>query len=220
MADTELRTRLDAIEPHIQEMDCFVVPSTFDPDDVELRAFPIPNSWKWSSCEEMLKAFKSRVVMMRLPLFWQLEPALYEACQAAHATIFINEPENMPMGAEAIRQGEVDTIVTTAADAAAFSAYLLEKKLHSSCNWIIVHRAEEAWNIPAILQIADTRVAQEVHLLPGAVALYQCPALAEAKTAAFHICEYTNPLVPLEIPFELTSREKCSCGETVYGRSK
>jgi len=169
--------------------------------------------------------------MMRLPLFWQLEPALHAACRAAGAPIFINEPENTQVGAEAVRQANIDTVVSEAADAPAFSSYLAQKNSPRPHNWILVHRPKAEWMLPGALVEKDVRVAQEVHLFPGMVAFSQCEALADAKATGFHLCEdfflenlgahsyVTNAalLVPLE-RFEIAPvREKsaCVCGKPI-----
>src|SRR6185369_8776282 len=111
MTLAEFHTLLATMEPTIPAMNCRVVPSSFDPDDPALLAVPRPLEAAWPSVEAALRHFGSRAVMMRLPLFWQAEPLLHAACRAAGAPIFVNEPENMPLGAAALQNG-VDTVVT------------------------------------------------------------------------------------------------------------
>src|SRR3989338_10070080 len=89
--------QLKNIQGAIPSMRCNVVPSSFYPDDASMLAFPLPLSWQWSSCEKFLRERTSRSVMTRLPLFWQLEVLLHDACKAVGAPLFIRNPENMPV---------------------------------------------------------------------------------------------------------------------------
>ena len=102
---------------------------------------------------------------MRLPLFWQLEVPLWYACRAVSAPIFLNDPENMPVGAAAIQRGGIDTIVTEQRDAEQFAAYLQAEHAALPQKWHIVHRAKDAWRVPA--ELLHHHVTHEVHLFPG-----------------------------------------------------
>lgn len=206
------------IEPKIPDMACRVVPSSFNPDDPQLRAVPRPLEASWPSAEAILKAFGVRAVMMRLPLFWQTEPLLHAACRAAGAPIFTNDPENMPLGAAALSNG-VDTVVTTAADAAAFAGYLAEKHTPLPPFWIIVHQADAPrWEVPTMLR--GVKVAQEVHLFPGVPVLVQCPALVGKNR--YHFSDIHSqeplPLSELELPFVLKDCGTCVCGKAIGER--
>ncbi len=237
MTPSELRDRLSVFETKLKEVSCRVVPTSFDPNDPDLRAFPRPLSWKWSSCEDALKRFAPRVVMMRLPLFWQVEPLLHEACRAVPAPIFVNDADNMPVGEAAIRLAYVDTVVTDTSDSFAFSSFLSEKKTLPK-SWIIIHRPDSTWDIPTPLRDArETRVAQEVHVFPGVPILHQCAELSEKKEPAFHasaefqievekdriyISGSTSdpfPLSRLEIPLALRETGLCPCGKKIFVRN-
>ena len=226
-----LNALLDAIEPRIPEMHCRVIPSSFDADDSELRAFPSKSDWKWDSCQKALQNFQTRAVMMRLPLFWQMESPLHAACRSVGAPIFINEPENMPVGAAALSSAEVDTVVTEAGDGFSFSEYLSQKNLPLPRNWVIVHRSDAPWQIPAALRDApEIQVAQEVHAFPGLPILHQCQILARKKASVFHVSDafalqhddtgtsitsigdVLLSLTRFELPFTLATIGTCVCG--------
>lgn len=226
---------LESIEPKIPGVPRQLVPTSFDPADPELRAFPRPLGWHWTSAERMLRAFGSHGIMMRLPLFWQLEPALFAAGQAAGAPIFVNDQDNMPVGAAAIKTASMDTVITDTQDAFRFSSYLSETGAQFPTAWIIVHPALlDVWEVPAPLREAGARVAQEVHLFPGVPFLEQCEFLAANKDPAFHTSEvYTVetegdgtyltsagddplPLFRYELRRTLTESGECACGKRVF----
>ena len=228
---------LETAEPRIPDNGCAVAPTSFDPDDPELRAFPRPLNWRWTSCELALRAFKSSGIMMRLPLFWQVEPALFAAGQAAGAPIFVNDQGNMPVGAAAIRTASMDTVVTDTEDAQRFSSYLLKRGAQFPAAWIVVHPiSQTAWAIPAPLRRGAAHVAQEVHLFPGVPVLEQCEKLAARKEPVFHLSEsylfeveggatYLTsigddplPLFRYALPVTIAQGERCSCGKKVATR--
>ena len=171
---------------------------------------------------------------MRLPLFYQLEPALFRAARSAGAFIFVNDQENMPVGAMAIADGSMDVVVTTQKDSVVFSQFLTERSLQLPRAWIVLHRADQPWELPAALLSPAARVAQEVHLFPGLPVLTQCPALIDAKAPRFHAAAgmAVNPLktgarvsgpmgdpVPLseyQLNIPLSESGMCACGLPVY----
>lgn len=156
-------------------MPCRIVPTSFNADDENLKGFPLPAQWRWKSCETALSELRPHGVMMRLPLFWQLETPLWYACRTVRAPIFLNDPENMPVGAAALTRGGIDMVVAEQRDAAQFANYLQDEGEKIPAKWLIVHRAKDAWLPPAALK--DTRVAQEVHMFPGFPILSQCGTL-------------------------------------------
>ncbi|MBI5457495.1 hypothetical protein HY971_02095 [Candidatus Kaiserbacteria bacterium] len=237
MTHAELIRKIDEAQDRIRDMPCFVVPTSFDPDDPELRAFPRPLQWKWASVETTLRAFCSRGIVMRLPLFWQIEPALFAAGQAVGTPIFVNDQGNMPVGAAAIRTANMDTVVTDSQDAFKFSSYLLEAGAQFPDAWIIVHPvSRNEWTIPAPLQNSTAHVAQEVHIFPGVPFLEQCEKLAAKKELVFHLSEpyrlemegdatYLTsaaddplPLLRYELPITLVRGEQCLCGKRMVAR--
>src|SRR3989338_4706505 len=120
---------LFAVEKRIPEMECGVSPSSFDAKDPVLRALPRSADWRWTSCEQALKEADSKGVMMRLPVYWQIGLPLSAACRALGIPLFINEPENIPVGAMALKMGGIDTVVSENRDAAAFAAYLVKRAI-------------------------------------------------------------------------------------------
>lgn len=179
----------------------------------------------------ILRHFGSRGILMRLPLFWQLESPLYTACRATGAPLFVNDQGNMPVGDAALRLAELDTVVTGAADATMFSSYLSEHGTPLPM-WFIIHPLpSEPWDIPPALKKNDVRVAQEVHLFPGVPLLEQCPSLADNKEPVFHASgsyaiEYSDAktlissikddlasLKRYELPVQLKEDGTCPCGK-------
>lgn len=231
----QLSEALERIEAQIPNIPCRLFPTSFDADDAALRALPVRPDWKWESCEAALRSLAASGVMMRLPLFWQLEAPLHGACRSAHVPIFVNDPENMPLGSAALKDGGVDAVVTTERDAFAFSLHLDEKNVPYP-SWLIIHEPRTEWRIPASLEASDAKVAREVHLFPGVPALTQCEALHAAKEARFHACEefiwefedaplLTSarespfPLVRYAFPVSLRESGTCGCGKATYSRA-
>ena len=221
---------LRRIEPHIQEMNCRIAPASFDPHDPELLAFPRALDWQWRSCEDLLRAFGVHAVMMRLPLFWQVEALLHAACHAAGAPIFTSEPDNMPVAAAALRSVDIDCVVTAAPLAPAFADYLVEEHTTLPNAWILIHEVGASeWTVPRALA-SCAHVGQEVHLFPGVPLLWQCAALAQKKEAVFHVSEEfraelgadatrisntDGDLLPSyisEFPVTLVKSGACTCG--------
>ncbi len=238
MSMDALVSLLGEAQAHIPEMQNRVVPSSFDPDDENLIAFPLPLSYTWSSCERALVRSRPRGVMMRAPLFWQLEAPLHAACRAAGAPIFVNDQANMPVGGAAIQLADTDAVVTSANDAVAFAAYLSEKKMPHPRLWILISSLEE------YLRKTDHSregirgtVVEEVHLFPGLVLLEQCEHLADARggfhaSGTFHWeigseeCLITSlqedapiPFARLTLPLALRKRGTCGCGNPVFERA-
>ena len=121
-----------------------------------------------SRVEDALHKHKVRGVVMHLPLSLQLEPAVYAACRAVGAPIFINNPHNLPLAAAALRSGGMDTVVSEVADAASLSSYLYEKGSARPKLWFVVHRADAASrDIPAGLLGAGEVVVEDVHTQVG-----------------------------------------------------
>ncbi len=219
-----------AIQNTLHSLPCRIIPTSFDADDAALAGFPLHHLYRWDSCAHALVELKAHGVMMRLPLFWQLEVLLWYASRAARAPIFLNDPENMPVGAAALQLGGMDTVVTEQRDAGAFVEYLQKEKMALPEKWIVVHRADDVWKLPAAL--ADSRVAQEVHLFPGLPVLSQCPHLMDVRgTPGFHLkkeiryepdfetCETPSkdaiPSFKLRMP-PITMGPVCACGERMY----
>lgn len=148
---------------------CRFLPNSFDPDDPDMNGIPVPLDWRWNSVEHTFKTWGVRGVMMRLPLFWQLEVPLFHACQNAGAFLFANDIGNMPLGAVAMRIAEIDTVVTNLEDACTFVPYLLEHGAPLPRHWVIVRNQENAHH-PLPSAMAKLSVYEEVHSSPGIIA--------------------------------------------------
>lgn len=238
MKKEDLLRILASVEARLPAMPCRLVPTSFDPDDPDLHAFPRSINWRWASCERALRALgAARGVMMRLPLFWQVEVPLHAACRAVGIPIFVNEPENMPVGGAAIQNADVDAVITDRADAQLFAAYLAERGIRGPRLWIVIHRADDAsWDVPAVLHQENQRVAEEVHLFPGVPILEQCALLMNFGAPLFHLSggysmeevdgsallsgaeDDPLPLLRFELPWKLSRAGICSCGKATVER--
>lgn len=234
----EFMSLIKEIQPLIQNMNGRVVPSSFDPDDENLMAFPLPLSYSWSSCERALVANRPSGVMMRAPLFWQLEAPLHAACHVAGAPIFVNDRANMPVGGAAIQLAEMDTVVTSADDAVEFAAYLSEKKIPHPRLWILVTPLSEFAGGHIVPRDGVMgRVVEEIHLFPGVVLLEQCEELAAARSG-FHLSDSFHwevgaaeslitsqdknapiPLARIVLPLAFSERGVCPCGQIIFQKS-
>jgi hypothetical protein len=234
MTREELLARLKANEPSFPDSPYRLVPARFDPDDSQAGAFPLAADWRWRSCERLLQSFGARAVLLRLPLFWQVVLLVHGACRSAGAALFVNEQENMPVGAAAIGAAETNVVITDADDAARFAAFLREKLKPLPDAWIIIHPEHAEGGLP-ILPAA--RVAEEVHLFPGVPFLTQCDALAarprDGKASLFHSAEgcvideggahvsiagTPIPIEHLALSRPLKAAGTCACGEPLFKR--
>ena len=226
---------LKAIEKKLAQIKCRIVPSSFYPDE-HVQAMPISLMSCWDSCVMRLKEHGARGVMTRLPLFWQTESLLHDACRQAGAFIYPNDIANMPIGALALAIGEIDTIVTTAKDAGAFSRYLSENGFPINKLWIIIYEPEEcADELPLVLAEESVPVAREVHLFPGVPFLWQCATLSKEKSFSFHVAEnfiiekesegliITDtqedsplPLFRYVCPVPIFFEKTCPCGSQIF----
>lgn len=210
---------------------CRLLPTSFDPADTYLRGYPIANTWSWPSCERVLKEFSSIGVMMRLPLFWQLEVPLYNACKSAGAYLFVSDVGNMPLAIEALRTAGIDTVITDNKDADELSHFLREKIVAQPEHMILIYKGE----LPnaARLSIEGAHVSREVHLFPGTPILEQCATLRSEQPSFFHLIQHVSwdethqtismnetclfPLMQYELPFQLARHGTCSCGRLIVG---
>ena len=231
MRHTELLALLREAEGRVPELTCRVTPASFSLNEPDLTAFPRPLDWSWPSCAETLLAWKARGIMMRLPLLWQLESPLRGACDAAGAFVFINDPGNMPLGAAAVRQANIDAVLTDPNDAIMFSQYLSDNNTPLPA-FLIVHPLGEPIAAPTPA-LQRTRVARELHLFPGVPLFVQCVQCSNTKESLFHsvdgyeieskgaiqtISGKDGEPVALKnyvLPLKLVQEGACSCGKTI-----
>lgn len=240
ITDAQTLSKILAIaESRIPSMGCRVFPSSFDANDPLLRAFPRPIGWRWVSCERALRFYGARVVMTRLPHFWQLESPVHAVCRNIGAPIFTNEIENIPVGAAAIMSADVNAVLSESTSSFAFISYLAERKIALPRIWMLIHSANTPqWDIPALLEHEALNVVQEVHIFPGVPVLEQCTHLSQEKKPLFHVSdayrlEQTGdratitstgddplPLWKLALPFRIQEISVCLCGKKVFSRGK
>lgn len=208
-----------------------IFPTSFDAQEKDVLAYARALEWRWDSAHFALKHFASTGVMMRLPLFWQLESPLFYAAEEVGAFIFVNDAANMPLGAAALKSANIDVVVTHVADSTAFAAYIFEHQIPQP-DWLIVHPlSDELGTLSPLLR--NARVAEEVHLFPGVPLLSQCGTLIDEKKRRFHStdgytvtrrengyaisggAQDTVPLVDFPLPTPLSENETCACGRTI-----
>jgi hypothetical protein len=228
----EMTDELLAVQRELERLPCRILPTSFDADDAALAGFPVPAGRRWDGCERMFAHWHPHGVMMRLPLFWQVEVLVWYAARHAGAPVFLNDPENMPLGAAALREGGMDTVVAEARDAAMFAQYLDAEERIRPRYWAVVHRAQDAWDVPAALR--HEHLFQEVHALPGLPVLTQCVSLAAAGEPRFHEADglaydwrartfrtpEAGPIPSFLLPLPpAAAGAACGCGKTIYQRS-
>lgn len=227
---TTFLKKLKNIQGAIPSMQCNIVPSSFEPDDASMLAFPLPLSWQWNSCEKFLRERPARIVLTRLPLFWQLEILLHDACKAVGVPLFIGSPQNTPLDGAAIVAMNIDTVVTSAEDTASFLTHLSNRTIALPKNWLIVYTPEQSWDIPSAFLSANVQVYGEMHLFPGIVILRQCTHAVASRKPHFHVSdgvrvdtrrsgsyltidkELPLSITDLELPFSLRTNGICACG--------
>lgn len=226
----ECRTRSHQHDAHVY------VPTSFNPHDDTLAGFPRKLLWTWDSAEYALSIIHPAVVMMRAPLFWQLEAPLWRAAQQNGAAIFVNDAGNMPLGRSAMHHASADTIVTDAHDGMVFSRYLKDAQTPFPRGWILVHDINNLVDISDVHAGESTLVFQEIHLFPGVPMFVQCERLARMRARTFHVAPHGSttskphpmfsgpkddpmPLTDIEIPIRITDTGTCACGEVSYAIS-
>lgn len=228
MPDSVLKARLRQSESLSRSGAWRLFPTSFDPSDKELTAYARPRTKGWDSVASALRHFKSHGLMMHAPLFWQVEIPLRNACDQAGAFIMIHDVSNMPLGASALQQAQIDMVLATRADAALFSLFLIERKIPLPVFFIVHPLSEGVPALPVTLQGA--RVAQEVHLFPGVPVLDQCELLMEKGRPLFHVAKDMHaewlhdhfvlsgaiddltPLTQYPLPIALAREALCPCG--------
>jgi len=227
---------LSAVEKLIPEMGCRIIPTSFDANEPSLQAFPQPVDSRWTSCERPLRNANSKGVIMRLPTYWQIGLPLHAACRSVGIPIFVNEPENIPVGAMALKTGGIDTVVSENRDAEAFAEYLVKHALPYPRLGIVVHRIGDMGDVSRVVLDTWGTVAQEVHVFPGVPVLDQCLILSEKKEPRFHLSDayfyelstqgtlITSvggdpfPLYRYKLSCLLEKSGDCSCGKPVFER--
>jgi hypothetical protein len=236
-APEELLRLLKEFEPRVAALMCRVVPSSFDPDDPDLTAMPRSMEWQWTSLERFFRLSSARMIMSQIPLYWQVASALERACAAAEAPVFAADACNVAVCAAAVRELNIEVVVSAPEDAAPLIAYLSEKHIEPPRSWFIVHAAKSNWSMPPELAEGYFSVQQEVHLFPGVPLLEQCAELAASGKAHYHtngqyawsiadsdtlitsMGDDPLPLINYQLPFSLREAGLCACGKTIVCRA-
>lgn len=210
------------------------IPSSFNGDEIELAGYPRPLQWSWKSVEESLISVGPSVVLIRLPLFWQVESQLWRAAQQARAPIFVNDKDNMPVGRSCLISAGADTVITDAYDSIAFSAYLRDHKTPPPRAWIVIQDISNIRDLSSVHSDEHTQLFQEIHLFPGMPVFVQCAHLSKMRSKnIFHGAPETRveiqetarffgpmsdpfPLINIDLSVSVNPTETCSCGLTTY----
>lgn len=229
---------LEPLEAGLARMHYRVVPSAFNPNDPYLRALPLAREWRWPTCEEHLKRFSPRTLILQLPSFWQVEPFVHAAARAAQVPVCPIEPQNYPLDRAAVRLASANAILAEAGEAAAVAEHLHAGRAGLPPYWMLVHAGDAPqWRTPDILRGRGLEVAQEVHLAPGVPLLVQCAAIVDKQNDYYHLFELfnwsddlSNPTITSAgaLPFSLTGfalsfslidKGACACGKRLVARA-
>ena len=218
---------LQSITPRAADIEARILPASFDASPT-MPAFLRHFSWRWDTLAEHLKHVGTVGLLVRIPLLWQCEPLIHHACRESGSFFFLNDEANMPVGRIALRDGGMDTVLTTAADAVRFAEHLRAAQAALPTRWIVIHPITHPLGIPDGLDAAW--IAHEVHIFPGIPLFVQC-SLQRGKTpASFHLAEgfsYTAegicgtehdvlPLVRYDPPSSYRESGQCACGSMNY----
>lgn len=196
-----------------------LMPGSFDPLEEPMPIVEQPLEWPWRSLERHLQEHRLHALMVRLPLFWQLEIPIFRACREAGAYLLINDQDNMPLGAAALREASTDCVLTERDDALRFAMYLKEKQAPLPRSWFIIHRPDASeWGLPEHIRHSGAAITAEVHLFPGVSVLEQCAELAKKQTPQFHVAESWIPLKARDLPWALRATGSCECGKDILQR--
>lgn len=210
-----------------------LVPTSFDPADPSLTALPRSGVWRWRSLEDALTPYRGGGVMMRLPLFWQLEMPLFDACETSGTFVFVNDRGNMPIGAAALSSASMSVVVTDAKDANDFANFLMLGGHPFPKLWFVIQVSGQLESLSPAITGSESAVVQEVHAVPGVPILYQCAA-SGGHEHVFHPSEEfaweegsstlitgitDDPLPLVRFDTGLTTEEKglCECGKPLLG---
>lgn len=142
-----------------------VVPAQFTWSD-DMEGLFIDASWRWPSLRSHLERLRVRGVLMRAPLWWQLESPLSKACKDAGSFILF-ERDNVPLATVGVRDACIDAVVTDPEDAAAFAAALTQRNIAFPKLWFLIVRQDQTVTLPPSLSEVEIEVVQEVHRYPG-----------------------------------------------------
>ena len=235
MTKDVLRQYLEIGNHQTKESDYRFVPDTFDENDSDVHAFSVLKTQKLRGLDEKIKSSHSESsIMVHTPLFWQMEPFVYNVRKNLKAPVFVVQPQNLPVASAAILDVGINIIISDPKNAAALSLYLLEKNIPHPDLWLIIHPCEKTdWDTPITLIEEKVDLRQSVHLVPGVALLEQCNFLSAKKEPWFHavdsflweiekdktsISTITDGIFPLflfPLPFLLEDTGICWCGKNI-----
>ena len=207
------------------------VSTVFDQESDDVGVYPRAEQAAWDSAVDVLARYSGAGVMMRAPLFWQLEIPLFEACRKSGTFIFVNDRGNMPLGAAAIKRGSMQVVVTDADDANAFAQHLLLHGDPFPKSWLVIQKSGRLVPISSALTGSGSQVHEEIHAIPGLPIFVQCAGII--GSGSYHtVPEFAyefghttyvtgperDPLPLVRFDAECTAKEVsvCACGKTTY----
>ncbi len=222
---------LQKAEHNFKNVACGLVPTSFDPHDPLLTAFPRPLQWKWPALQRYLQTLQSASVMMLLPQFWQMQSCIHRECHDVAALLFIADIANTPIAAAATESLSIDTVITSTQDCSELLDYLSEKEMPAPRSWVFVHDANKPTpHIPENLRETHS-VVQEIHIFPCVPIFEQCGSLIQRHSNRFHtseayVWEFKDdrtlitsaredplPLLKYRLPFTAIQTDMCPCGK-------
>ena len=228
---------LKIAETTLHRIPCRLFPTSFSPGDKRLSAFPVDPSFRWSSLESYLRNHKAISVLSLLPLFWQIESPMSNACRSSGAMLFLGDADNIPISSIAVTTLSSDTVIGEVEHVSSLITDLNKRSIPLPQTLIVIHRHGDSWSLTEATEHTPCTIIQEVHLFPGISILDQCSKLADLREPVFHLnTQYTLetekqssyisssskqlfPLYRLKLPYVLEAGGSCECGKKIFKKT-
>ena len=210
--------------PSLVTTDVRHLPNDFDPKNIS-ATYPLSMTWRWTWLQRVLQTAPAPGVVVRLPLFFQLEPLVFHACRESKTFLFLNDKANMPVARAALSEEAFSTVLTTEDDVTGLITYLTQQGFSKPLHWITISPLAPLRKI----DLGSHRMMRSLHLVPGLPIFEECedspdnfhlasPLTAESENGHWHISGYLDNPLPLwrfHLPFSPECC-KCSCGRAGY----
>lgn len=192
-------------------------------DEHSIHLVPVHRDEPWETIDAHLNRFGVQYMLGIMPTLWQLEVRYHAALRRNGIPVMMVPPINLKSIPGLFAQFPVNSVVTPLQYLPELKELLPDPKLR----YLAIVGIDEA---PS-RQSERADILQEVHLIPGMIALFQCETLASSSPASFHpsdrfvwgwdgdrLC-MTDPggrFTNLALPRRYGIREEtCSCGRTL-----
>ncbi len=196
----------------------------FDTKDLpSINLVPVRRDEPWETIDAHLNRFGAEYLLGIMPTLWQLEVRFHAALRRSGIPVMMVPPINLASVPSLFAQFPIHTVLTPLRYLPELRTLLPSRDPH----YMTILGPSDA----PIECSPGGKVSQEVHLVPGMVALFQCETLAARPTTGFHpsdrfIWEWENDrlyvtdpaarFTRLMLPRHYTMREEtCDCGRTL-----